>query len=44
LLPYEKRLDTLKLKTLEKRRLRGDLIEMFKLLTGRENIDDTLVF
>jgi len=40
-LPYSKRLDGLKLTTLEKRRLRGDLIEVYKLLTGRENIDHT---
>ena len=38
---YPKRLDVLKLTTLEKRRLRGDLIEVYKLLTGRENIDYT---
>ena len=38
---YSKRLDVLKLTTLEKRRLRGDLIEVYKLLTGRENIDHT---
>ena len=37
---YSKRLDVLKLTTLEKRRLR-DLIEVYKLLTGRENIDYT---
>ena len=41
LLPYEKRLEALKLTT---RRLRGDLIEVFKLLTGRENIDHTHLF
>jgi len=44
LLPCEKRLEALKLTTLEKRRLRGDLIEVFKLLTGRENIDHTHLF
>jgi len=40
-MPYSKRLDVLNLTTLEKRRLRGDLIEVYKLLTGRENIDHT---
>ena len=40
-MPYSKRLDVLKLTTLEKRILRGDLIEVYKLLTGRENIDYT---
>jgi len=44
LLPCEKRLEALKLTTLEKRKLRGDLIEVFKLLTGRENIDHTHLF
>ena len=33
-LSYEKRLEALKLTSLEKRRLRGDLIEVFKLVTG----------
>ena len=32
------------LTSLEKRRLRGDFIEVFKLVTGKENIDYTLVF
>ena len=36
---YEDRLRKLKLTTLEKRRLRGDLIETFKLITDRENVD-----
>ena len=39
-MPYSKRLDELKFTTLEKRRLR-DLIEVYKLLTCRENIDYT---
>jgi len=42
-MPYSKRLDELKLTTLEKRRLREDLIEVYKLLTGRENIDHTAI-
>ena len=36
---YEERLTQLKLYRLEEQRLRGDLIETFKLLTGKENID-----
>jgi len=38
-LRYEDRLQRLKLTTLEKRRLRGDLIEAFKIMTAREKID-----
>ena len=36
---YEERLTQLKLYRLEERRLRGDLIQTFRLLTGKENID-----
>jgi len=38
-LPYETRLKRLGIYTLERRRLRGDLIETFKILTGIERTD-----
>ena len=38
-LPYEERLRRLNMTTLERRRLRGDMIETYKILTGRERID-----
>ena len=36
---YEGRLKSLKLQTPETRRLRGDLIEVFKILKGFEDVD-----
>ena len=38
-LSYEQRLIRLGLTTLEVRRKRGDLIECYKILTGKENVD-----
>ena len=37
-LPYEERLKRLNLTTLYIRRLRGDLIETYKIITGKENM------
>ena len=37
-LPYEERLRRLNLTKLEERRVRGDMIETYKLLTGKEDI------
>ena len=41
---YERRLLECRLTTLETRRLRGDLIEVFKILNGYEDIDSNIVF
>ena len=38
-LPYEERLKRLGLTTLEERRIRGDMIETYKIMTGKENIN-----
>ena len=41
---YEMRLKECGLTTLETRRLRGDQIEVFKILNGYENIDRIFIF
>ena len=41
---YEEGLKILGVTTLETRRLRGDLIEVFKILEGYENIDQEVFF
>jgi len=41
---YEERLEILGLTTLETRRLREDLMEVFKILEGYENIDQEVFF
>ena len=38
-LSYEQRLRHLELTTLKERRIRGDLIETFKIMTGKERVD-----
>ena len=43
-LPYEERLKKLNLTTLEERRVRGDLIETYKIITGKEKINPRKFF
>ena len=43
-LTYEERLKECGLTTLETRRIRGDQIEVFKILNGYENIDSNIFF
>ena len=43
-LPYEARLKRLNLTTLEIRRIRGDLIEVYKILNGLEKINPDSMF
>ena len=43
-LPYNERLKRLNLTTLEMRRFRGDLIETFKIMHGKENINKDVLF
>ena len=43
-LSYEERVTECGLTTIESRRLRGDQIEVFKILNGYENIDRNMFF
>ena len=43
-LPYETRLKKLGIYSIERRRLRGDLIETFKILTGRDHVNYSKFF
>jgi len=43
-LEYEERLNRCRLTTLETRRIRGDMIETYKILTGKEKLDKDLFF
>ena len=41
---YEQRLEELGITTLEERRKRGDMITMYKIMTGKDKVDPTLWF
>ena len=43
-LPYRQRLERLKLPTLKYRRIRGDMIEIYKMLTGKCDRDSCIEF
>ena len=43
-LTYDERINSLQLTTLEDRRIRGDLIEVYKIIHGIENVDLTKFF
>ena len=43
-LSYEDRLRYLGLTTLETRRLRGDMLETYKIITGKENLNKDIFF
>ena len=42
--PYDVRLKILGMYTLQQRRIRGDLIETYKILTGKERVDSQIFF
>ena len=42
--PYEQRLNALGIHSLQRRRLRGDLIETYKILIGKEKIKSDQLF
>ena len=42
--PYEERLSRLNLTTLETRRLRADLLEVYKIMTGKSRVNENLFF